>query len=312
MIILLLFIVCFFRLEGSEIVRSTKQIVLDDYPGAFNPSIVQYEDGFLFTFRYCPDVQKNAHISYIGVVRLNRALEPISPPQLLSTRFLNNKTPSQSEDARIFIYRGRYFLIYNDNMEDEGAYRYHRRDMFMAELTYRDSFFRLSMPIKLIHEEKYWTQLWQKNWVPFDWHGNLLIIYTVSPHEIVFPNLLSGICYPAYNTWRIIDWQWGPLRCSAPPQLVDGVYLTFFHSGCVTTSPASHGWNLWHYFMGAYTFSSEPPFQILTFSKEPITADEFYTQSGKEKRVVFPGGFVVDGNYIYLAYGKDDDEMWIA
>jgi predicted GH43/DUF377 family glycosyl hydrolase len=28
--------------------------------------------------------------------------------------------------------------------------------------------------------------------------------------------------------------------------------------------------------------------------------------------VIFPGGFVVIDPYIYVAYGKDDHEMWIA
>jgi predicted GH43/DUF377 family glycosyl hydrolase len=28
--------------------------------------------------------------------------------------------------------------------------------------------------------------------------------------------------------------------------------------------------------------------------------------------VVFPGGFAVVGSLIYVAYGKDDREIWIA
>ena len=80
----------------------------------------------------------------------------------------------------------------------------------------------------------------------------------------------------------------------------------------ITSSPVSWGWEMWHYFMGAYTFSAEPPFQITKISQKPIYADEFYTQSDNWKRVVFPGGFVSSGQNIYVAYGKDDCEMWIA
>jgi predicted GH43/DUF377 family glycosyl hydrolase len=64
--------------------------------------------------------------------------------------------------------------------------------------------------------------------------------------------------------------------------------------------------------MGAYTFSPEPPFEILQMTPEPLLSEDFYTPSYREKRVVFPGGFVARGPHIYVAYGKDDCEIWIA
>ena len=67
-----------------------------------------------------------------------------------------------------------------------------------------------------------------------------------------------------------------------------------------------------HYYMGAYTFSPEPPFNIKKITTFPIIADGFYTPSDYDKRVIFPGGFVSDGEHIYIAYGKDDCEIWIA
>lgn len=295
----------------QKIVIAMKQIKFQDFPDAFNPSILKVDPGILMSFRYCPDRNSNPWISFIGVVLLNDAFEPISPPQLISTRSKNSKVQCQSEDARLFSYRGRIFLIYNDNMEVNNTTYTDRRDMHVVELFFHNNRFMASAPLRLLHQTKS-HHLWQKNWVPFEWDKKLLIGYTVNPHEILYANLQNGECYSCYETEVALDWEFGLLRGSTPPQLVDGEYLSFFHSAILTDSLASWGWNLYHYFMGAYTFSPNPPFAITHFTPDPIVAEGFYTQSNHIKRVIFPGGFVVMEPYIYVAYGKDDYEMWIA
>lgn len=295
----------------QRVVIETKQISFKDFPEAFNPSILKIEEGILLCFRYCPDRHQNPWVSYIGIALFNDAFELISEPQLVSTRQANQKTQSQSEDARLFAYQGRSFLIYNDNMDVNNTFYSDRRDMHVVELFYKDGRFSVSEPLKLLHQQKAHV-LWQKNWAPFEWEKKLLISYTVNPHEILYANLQNGACYHCYETNSPLEWELGTLRESTPAQLVDGEYLSFFHSGTITSSLASWGWDLWHYFMGAYTFSPTPPFQITRFTPEPIVAEGFYTQSSQWKRVIFPGGFVVADPYIYVAYGKDDVEMWIA
>lgn len=299
-------------LEENKIVIATKQIVFDEYPGAHNPSIIQFGDNFLLTFRYVPDMYRQPWTSYIGVVLLNHDFEAITEPQLLNTRSRMSKTPSQSEDARVFSSWGRFFVIYNDNIDVCCPSYGDRRDMFIAELCSDQGVFTLSQPTKLIHYQKYRSSLWQKNWVPFEWNNRLLITYSVSPHEIIYPNFLTGECYMCYETEFLHEWDFGTLRCSAPPLLVDGEYLSFFHSGKVIASEASYGHEIWHYFMGAYTFAPDPPFAITSYTKKPIVGEGFYTGGSYYKRVIFPGGFVVSNSAIYLAYGKDDSEIWIA
>ncbi|HSX04017.1 MAG TPA: hypothetical protein VLG76_04750 [Rhabdochlamydiaceae bacterium] len=184
--------------------------------------------------------------------------------------------------------------------------------MYLSELSYDGVHFMLSKPLKLVHTEKYNTRLWQKNWCPFVWENTLLITYTINPHEIVYPNLVTGECYPCYETEVKSNWEYGELRGSTPAQLIGEEYLSFFHSGKYTSSQASPGYDLWHYYMGAYTFSPDPPFEMTKMTPIPIVAEGFYTQSNHEKRVIMPGGFVVSGPSIFVAYGKDDDEVWIA
>lgn len=295
----------------QKIVLMSKRIHLEGFPGAHNPSLFKIEQGFLLSFRYCPNPTEYPWLSFVGIVLLDDSLTPISAPELLNTRYKNDKTPSQSEDARIFSYRGRLFLIYNDNRETLSSTS-ERRHMFIAELYWENDRFSLSAPLKLVYEQKYHTALWQKNWVPFEWNGSLLLAYTINPHEILYPNLKTGACYFCYETQAPLKWDLGPLRGSTPPLLVDGEYLAFFHSGTITSSPASWGQPMWHYFAGAYTFSKDPPFKITKFTPLPIVGEGFYTPSDYNKRVIFPGGFVLEDTLIYLAYGKDDREIWIA
>lgn len=295
----------------NKIVLSTKKIYLANYPDAFNPSIIEFESNYLLTFRYCPDQWSRSWLSYIGIVLLNKDFEPISEPELLSTRSIHSKTASQSEDARVFSYRGRYFITYNDNIDICPTTWSDKREIFTAELLYDKNHFYLSKPLKLIHEQKSY-QLQQKNWMPFEWDKKLLFTYTINPHEVLYPNLLNGSCYSCYETSPMISWEFGTIRGSTPPILVDSEYLAFFHSGIKLSSDSSWNLELWHYFMGAYAFSANPPFQLTKISSKPIVGEGFYTRSNFEKRVIFPGGCIVSGSKIHIAYGRDDCEIWIA
>jgi predicted GH43/DUF377 family glycosyl hydrolase len=299
-------------LINDEIVLSSRQIILPNFPGAFNPSILKAKSGYILIFRYCPNVYWDPWLNVIGVALLDDAYNLISEPQILLTGLNQCCVKSQSEDPRIFSYQDRLYLIYNDTVDVSRPWFRDRRDMYIAELICKEGQFSLFHPIKLFYEHRYHTQYWQKNWTPFVWNERLFLSYSVNPHEILFPNLNDGACYPCYETASSLDWSFGVIRGSSPSILVDGEYLSFFHSGHQLQSSVSEGQTFWHYFMGAYTFSPNPPFELRKISPEPIVGEEFYTLSHHWKKVVFPGGFVVSGSKIVLAYGKNDDEIWIA
>ncbi len=294
------------------IVVTTKQIEFEKYPGSYNPSIFKVDGGYLLTFRYSPDRDNQNWVSYIGLVVLDENLDPIGEPELLNTRIKKSKTPSQTEDARIFAFRNKFYLAYNDNMDEIYFDHGKRRDMFIAELFFSDGHYQLSPPIKLFYEERYDSDPKQKNWVPFEWNNSLYFSYSLHPHEVLMASLRNGECFSVYKTDPPIQWIYGTLRGGTPAVLVDGEYLAFFHSASKNKSPASYDWRVWHYFTGAYTFSAKPPFEITKMTPSPILGENFYTPSYREKRVVFPGGFIDAGPVLYMAYGKDDCEIWIA
>lgn len=299
-------------LKPKEIVVSTKRIYIPDYPGSYNPSIFKFNNHYLLTFRYQPNRSFQPWISYIGAILLDESFEAISDPELLDTRFNDPRTSSQSEDARIFSSNEKLYVIYNDNMELEYPAYWERRDMYVAELSFAGGHFQLSEPVKLFYEARYRNNPWQKNWAPFEWNGTLLLSYSLNPHEVIHPNLSTGTCQKCYETSKLVQWPFGSMRGGTPALLVDGEYLAFFHSGIFTATTCSDYRQMWHYYMGAYTFEAEPPFELTKMSSSPIEAPGFYTYSSYEKRIIYPSGFIRDGSNLYVAYGKDDSEIWIA
>lgn len=295
----------------QKVVVGKKKIQLDAFPNSFNPSLGKTDQGMLLSFRYSPKPTE-PWISFIGVVLLDSNLEPISQPELLHTRLWNNRTPSQSEDARLFSYKGDAYVMFNDNYDVINPSSEGRRDIFIAKITFKDGHFIVSEPQRLIHKDKYFSQTWQKNWVPFEWKDKLFIGYSIIPHEIISPEISNGVCQSLYKTRAKVNWNWGALRGGTPALLVNGEYLAFFHSSIPTISEASHNIKMLHYYMGAYTFSAKPPFQITKMTPLPIISKGFYTKSNYHLRVIFPGGYVISGSKIYLAYGKDDNEIWVA
>ena len=181
----------------------------------------------------------------------------------------------------------------------------------MAELSFQKGEFSLLEPVKLFCQDPV-RPPWQKNWVPFEWDNQCMLSYSIEPHEILYPNLRTGECYPCYCVDGNTPWDYGVMRGGTPAIKVDGEYLAFFHSSKKMVSNVSFELELWHYFMGAYTFSLDPPFAVTKISPTPIIQKGFYTHSPYYKRVIFPGGFVVKGPRLYLAYGRDDHEIWIA
>lgn len=297
--------------EQSQIVLATKKIELEEFSGAFNPSLVKTDYGFLLTFRYCLH-PSYPWISYIGIAKLDEKLNLISKPQLLNTREDGAKIQSQAEDARIFAMGTKIYVIYNDNEEFVNPSSGQRRDIFIAEVVDDCGELKLKKPLKITHKTKYANKNWQKNWVPFVWKEQLLLGYSIVPHEILAPNMNTGVASIKDISKIKNIWKWGELRGGTPALLVDGDYLSFFHSAKIHATKASSYIPMHHYYMGAYLFSSKPPFKIKKISPSPILTDGFYTPSEQGKRVIFPGGFAAVNDLIYLAYGKDDIEVWIA
>jgi predicted GH43/DUF377 family glycosyl hydrolase len=156
----------------------------------------------------------------------------------------------------------------------------------------------------------------EKNWAPFDYQGHLCFEYSLLPHQVLWSIPGTGSCETVGMTAGSIKWDWGQLRGGTPAIRIGDEYLGFFHSSIALKTKHSGGKKITHYFMGAYTFAKDPPFPITAISPRPIVTKGFYTGQNyatwKPLFVVFPAGYIFDESHIWVSYGRQDHEIWIA
>jgi predicted GH43/DUF377 family glycosyl hydrolase len=339
----------------SEFVLETKKINIPGFLDAFNPSIVPFNGGLLMSFRSrefgssgtsgeSGDTLSDDHDAFlmsfrfrnrddpacksdvvsqqagtncknqIGLVLLNQHFEPISWPQILEIRYSSPLVAARQQDPRLLYVGNRLFIVYSNMLNGEKGPELRR--MFVAELFYRNETFAAGEPILIDNYEGQDEQKVTKNWVPFASGEKLNLAYNINPHT-VFRFDGTNSCQTLGNTSAQIDWDYGTLRGGTPALLDDdGQYLAFFHSSKEMKSAHSEGKKIQHYFMGAYTFSSEPPYSLTSISAAPIIGRNFLNgpahSTWKPLRVVFPGGIVLGKEKVWVAYGRQDHEVWIA
>lgn len=294
---------------AQDFVLSCKQIHVPGYQGAFNASIIRYQGSLLLCFRVRD--AKMVSTFQIGFVWLDDTFNPVSTPQIMKIAG-DPSTFSQNQDPRLIIINNQLYILYSNFIfiGKESA-----RRMFLAPVSIENEEFIIRNPV-CFHPFENWTYRWEKNWVPFNFKENLLVAYSISPHLIFKPSLAFGECQTVCSTQSSINWNWGDLRGGTPAALDGKEYIAFFHSSKLMTSVHSKGKKVQHYFMGAYTFSALPPFQITRISPEPIVGKNFYHgaqyNTWKPLHVVFPMGLLVDENYLWVTYGRQDFEIWVT
>jgi predicted GH43/DUF377 family glycosyl hydrolase len=306
--------------EGiQDFVIDTKRIEVPGYPHAFNPSIIRWQGKLMMTFRYIPHPDpKRCYNADIGVVWLDEDFNPISTPQILDLcpPGISPLIPSRAEDGHLINVGGTLYMIYDDNRDEKIT-----KGGFRVYVTQLDVVGQKIIPHHMEALTRYPGEspnIREKNWVPFSYQDELLLVYCISPHRIFRYFSGTGSCETIFETYPDIDWKWGILRGSTPALNIDNhYYLSFFHSSIKMTSVHSQGKEVLHYFTGAYLFSLNPPFEILAISPEPIVGKNFYHgQTYKPYwhplNVVFPGGYICEGDKIYVFYGRQDHEMWVA
>lgn len=300
----------------QDFVLYTKQLSIPGYPDAYNPSIIRWKGRLLLSFRDTPD-PKQKYVSEIGVVWVNEEFAAISNPQIL--RFWSEeeykKVPSRAEDGRLISVGEKLYLVYDDNRDPiitKGGFR-----VYITELNVIEDQIIPIGPEKIAYFDNESQNLREKAWTPFDYQNELLLLYSISPTRVFHYLRGTKSCKMIHQTFFPTDWKWGVLRGgTAASKLDDSCYLSFFHSCIEMTSVHSEGKVSLHYFMGAYTFSAEPPFNITAISPSPIVGKNFY--HGKTYKpyhhpvcAVFPAGFICEGETIFVVYGRQDHEMWL-
>lgn len=299
------------KIEQSFVLE-TKRIHIPRYPDAFNPSIVRWENKLLMSFRSRNALDHQANL--VGFIWLDENFDPLGEPQLLemSEGSLAN---SYIQDPRLFLVKNKLHMAYSDLVQDIKS-EVKKRTMCVAELKYDGERF------SAINQEDFQefdgdkNNKFEKNWVPFDYEGLMLLAYTISPSKIFLPIMGEKRCILVAQNSQFNLWNWGTLRGGTPALRIDNHYLSFFHSTTPLSTLQSESQLMPHYFMGAYLFEAKPPFAIKKISPRPIVDKTFYSgeayQTWKPLKVIFPCGFIYDHQYIWVSYGRQDHEAWIV
>lgn len=297
--------------EDLGIIKRVVRVSLPQVKAPHNPGLIAYEDGFFLVFRY--DVKEKGKIPFgslmmpfrtcIGSAKLNADFQLVSPVLRIDTG------SDFSEDPRLFQIEDQVYITYND-AEDNSI---NSRTIHMAKLDPNTLQIR-----DHVNLAQYYQKI-EKNWVPFlcqeNGESKLHFEYCFNPHVIFrmedpLKNELTHLVQPNHVAVQRMPWKssWGPVRGGTPPILVDGQYLSFFHSFFRERK------KVW-YVMGAYTFESTPPFRITACSSSPILFREIYNTKAlntacSDKRVIFPSGIVLaqedDREVLHVACGEND------
>ncbi len=310
--------------QCSSFVLETKRIEIPGYSYAFNASIVPFKGSYLLSFR-TGSYQEAANSDFIqnivpasrprktdeiALVFLNKNMDPYGDIQILDIQHHHGLRAFRQQDPRLVEIGEHIYIIYSNMIEGPDPIR----RVFVGELFYDGAYFMVGEPECMAYFEGAGSRSIEKNWVPFDFRGQLLLSYSLVPHTVFAPDWHLKKCITVAKTLSDISWDYGELRGGTPAIMDQGEYIAFFHSSKVMASKQSGGHKMIHYFMGAYTYLAEPPFSLTSMSSTPIINKNFYNgdmyKTWKPLRVIFPCGLVAEDDFFWVTYGRQDHEVW--
>jgi len=155
----------------------------------------------------------------------------------------------------------------------------------------------------------------QKNYVFFEFAGDLFCIYRRAPVQRVFR--LKGEEIADTYECPGMRWFFGEPRGGSPPLFYEGKLISFFHSSLDNELQGPPR----RYYMGAVLMEYEPPFRPVDMSMDPILfgseVDDVPVKDWplcvhRKGQVVFPGGAVQREDHWLVAVGVNDYECLIV
>lgn len=147
----------------------------------------------------------------------------------------------------------------------------------------------------------------EKNWVWFEYGDKWYCVYMINPHTIFGVDTAGNPIIPMIGKRLELPWAYGEPRGGTPPIRIGEEYLCFFHSAVTWKKPKRR------YFMGVYTFSAEPPFELQRITSEPLLvgSDQDFRVLGGPL-VIFPNGALLDAGTWTIVFGVNDENCgWI-
>ena len=306
--------------QGVEIIKAIKPVQIRGYK-AFNAGILPLDEGYLFVSRRRGDsfldslwkkyfLKKNIKGLIIG--ELDKNFKETSQEKT-EYRSLENQNQGEIQyiDARLVKVKEAIYMIYCRQQNSPDRLNSFA-SLYLAKLEKIDNLWNVTTDVPIIFEEGeefYQKGLvqkgFEKNWMPFVENGELFFVYLMEPeHVILKADPDSGKAVITYRSNNTFFSDLGPSRGSTPPIFDEelGEWITLYHYVYPTNRKLT-GKKVDAYFFEGYTFSKDPPFQVLRRSTGPIIGQSVYNNFHK---IIFPTTLVRDGNDYLVFYGDDD------
>jgi len=291
------------------IVKQVQTISLDTQFPAYNPSIIENEEGtgYHLFFRYDKPKEQWKPLpfySYIGYADLDSSFQPINTIDKVNTG------SHFSEDPRVVKVGKELFLSWNDKIRSKVECRTIHSGKWNPAKKKLEYVTNLDQHIRTV----------EKNWVPFErWEQNkplLSFVYAMLPHKIIDvpspkKNEVTHLICNGNEALTKLPWmhEWGSLSGGTTARLIEGEYISFFHS-CFQDDRGMR----W-YVMGAYAFERNPPHKITAMTPYPILFPGIYdskllNSADASKRVIYPAGIAVEkkgkNHLLHVSCGEND------
>ena len=279
----------------------------------FNPTLVAQGDGYALCYRVVAD---NTDVRRMATCRLTRDFQIVpgsltpwsSLVQFARADELNARALSWHADPRYLRLRGKLHVIWNDGANRPANHQ------FIVEMDEQGL-----VPAGLAREivRPNLREPIEKNWMLFEADGGMWATYAIQPHQI----LSVDFDQPARIEARLAHeehWsnpyqkRFGTLRGSAQPLLHGDSFLAIAHSSY--KSPEGR-----RYCAAFYRHAAKAPFEVISASAAPLTLPnprgEHFEMEKLNKavaEVIYPCGFVLEGEEAVIAYGLNDEACAIT
>jgi predicted GH43/DUF377 family glycosyl hydrolase len=294
------------------------------YAGDYlNPCIMKWQDRLLLATGLSWGVvgkHRKAATNTINIRWLNHSAFPFATEEpYLGIHNEVEEFPSMvlGQDPRIVVLENPdHFEIYYTNQFEKIA------RMGMAEIMVNRTTQNITVirNYHTIHPTYDWRSP-QKNWSPFVFGQEVLLIQSVNPFQVVKTMASKDdpehrmLAYKESASEAVeVHWPYGELRGGTNAVYLPqkNVYLAILHSA--GHAPGNY---LKTYVMGAYTFSASPPFKLLSISPYPIMPEQFYTGAWypiKNRQIdycLFPLSLFLEGEAMYVGAGYQDNSGYL-
>lgn len=259
---------------------------IDDLPGHFNASILEWDGRMLMISRKF----KSLYLS-----ELTQDFKSVLSTKMLTTK--HEKSQLGSEDARFYEHNGELRITFTGVYLREGV----------PSTTILNASFSDELEISNVWEPIYEKRAYprEKNWMPFtDDSGKLKYVYSITPHRILeadgikVASVTEILWYPR--------WAHGILRGGAAPVRVGNEFWHFFHGVAIDTPQGNE------YTLGLYTFDANAPHKPMRISPLALLRDTAEKRPFGENPAIYPCGVVRRGDKWYISYGLHNNHVEIV